>query len=561
LKEEFGKVDVAIYRSWTSVDNPRDWLKSQIERALRAPARPLVVVLDQFEEYFLYSSTKQRTELAIELSQALVLPACEVHLLISIREDRLHLLDGLRFHLPLVLENRVELRHLDAEAIREAIEGPISVFNQRRDENAHVLLGPGFSVELMRQLRVSISDVGPSRSSANGNFLIELPFLQLALQRLWKRMQANGSRSLDVGLLKAQGGVSKIVTDHVTDTFDSLQLGERDIAAHLFHYLVTPSGGKFAYSAEDLASSASETSNRNINIQSVDAVLQKLASSDKRILRQSGNRFELFHDVLAKPTLQWRADYLEHGAFAFLTDALTGAVYSLTGYGRLFGRAGKNLSDSLLSRRSVSRTHILILKTGEILDLRSRYGTTVNAKPLHLSDTGIFLKSGDVICLANSAVLRFHWPTDIETVSLNRVPRRKGAWGILIDGTARHVAILSGRRLALALNDAGELILSSKVAEHTFALLEQVNGEMFIVARQDDPPLFVIDRQDAYLDKVWPLTMGVRFPVSLRGRPRTLPNKLDPETFEELLDVSMADVEAVQRGLFRIGETHFEIVV
>lgn len=82
---------------------------------------------------------------------------------------------------------------------------------------------------------------------------------------------------------------------------------ERDIAAGIFRYLVTPSGTKIAQGTLDLVSFAEAQAD---DVKSVLSILSD--RPEARILRRLANpeRYEIFHDVLAHPILDWRRGYL-----------------------------------------------------------------------------------------------------------------------------------------------------------------------------------------------------------------------------------------------------------
>src|SRR6202035_598011 len=100
--------------------------------------------------------------------------------------------------------------------------------------------------------------------------------------------------------LRQLGGAEEIVRTHLDTTLEQLSLKERDLAADVFHHLVTPSGAKIAQNVPDLAD-YSQHSNAEI-----ETVLERLVRSDARVLRrvdppagaQGGARYEIFHDVL-----------------------------------------------------------------------------------------------------------------------------------------------------------------------------------------------------------------------------------------------------------------------
>ena len=81
----------------------------------------------------------------------------------------------------------------------------------------------------------------------------------------------------------------------------------------MFRYLVTPSGGKQANSAVDLFMSLNDEGGKAPSAQALRDILERLAAPDRRILRtqpnvnapNDGPLFELFHDALAQPVLEW----------------------------------------------------------------------------------------------------------------------------------------------------------------------------------------------------------------------------------------------------------------
>src|SRR6266516_2421105 len=63
----------------------------------------------------------------------------------------------------------------------------------------------------------------------------------------------DGSRVLRLQTLARLGSAERIVRTHLDEAMRALPPGERDIAADIFHHLVTPSGAKIAHTAPDLA--------------------------------------------------------------------------------------------------------------------------------------------------------------------------------------------------------------------------------------------------------------------------------------------------------------------
>lgn len=88
---------------------------------------------------------------------------------------------------------------------------------------------------------------------------------------------------------------------HLDDALETLGAQEQAAAARLFHYLVTPSGTKIAHRRADLAAYA------GLGDDQAAQLLERLAG-EMRILRPVGeDSYEIYHDALAAPVLDWRA--------------------------------------------------------------------------------------------------------------------------------------------------------------------------------------------------------------------------------------------------------------
>ena len=234
--------------------------------------------------------------------------------LIGIREDALSKLDqrfGIR--IPNLLGNTLAIQHLDAPAAREAIRKPLAVFNEKYPEVRGYQIEPELVEEILSQVlagQVTASDssgLGSAAGSASEN-RIETAFLQLVLTRLWSEESRAGSRTLRLETLSKIGGAGSIVQKHVADVMAQFpSVLARDIAACIFRYLVTPSRTKIAQSTPDLVSFGEAPA------ADVKNVLSTLTDRpDTRILRRLANpeRYEIFHDVLAQPILDWRREHL-----------------------------------------------------------------------------------------------------------------------------------------------------------------------------------------------------------------------------------------------------------
>src|SRR5206468_1381343 len=73
---------------------------------------------------------------------------------------------------------------------------------------------------------------------------VETPYLQLVMRRLWSEdvegTSGEGSATVRLATLERLGGAERIVRTHLDATMEALSEHQRDVAAGIFHYLVTP---------------------------------------------------------------------------------------------------------------------------------------------------------------------------------------------------------------------------------------------------------------------------------------------------------------------------------
>ena len=95
-------------------------------------AREGYLILDQFEEYFLYQVDVLERELPDLLRDS------RVNVLISLREDALAELNSFKARTPAVFANQIRLEHLDRAAARDAVLGPVARWNELTDDDVEV---------------------------------------------------------------------------------------------------------------------------------------------------------------------------------------------------------------------------------------------------------------------------------------------------------------------------------------------------------------------------------------------------------------------------------------
>jgi WD40 repeat protein len=317
----------------------------------------LLIILDQFEEYFLYHPNESgENTFAHEFPCAVRRSDLPVNFLICIREDQLAKLDFFDDRIPHLFDSHVRIQHLNPKSAYDAIVRPIEKYNERVSKGNSVVVEPDLAKVVIDQVS-QVFDIqtggrgGIERQRAELEKQVEAPYLQLVMMRLWEEEGKIGSRRLGLQTFltlgreessvenlnfgqyptiptpKAKAAVERIVEDHLNQEMAMLRKDKGKSAleamAKVFQYLVTPTGNKIAYPVSDLAKHTGRD----------DAELKDLleaATRRQRILRRIGplpskpgvELYEIFHDVLAQPILEWRKQYL----FDEEKDRRTGAI-------------------------------------------------------------------------------------------------------------------------------------------------------------------------------------------------------------------------------------------
>lgn len=264
----------------------------------------LLIILDQFEEYFLYHDLEEdEGSFIAQFSRTVNNSKLRVSFLISIREDWLARLDRFKGRIPNLFNNYLRINYLDREAGRAAIEKPIEAYNQKQKTD--------YSIE--PKLVEAILKNVKSRNSGSDEEEIEMSNLQLFMTRLWGDDDIqSGSRVLRLKTWNRLGGAGDIMQEHLDTALNALSSTEQDIAVRVFDRLISPSGIKTAHNIHDSAEWADSEKPLVIS------VLKKLSGAENRVLRvvappssQSATPYyEIFNDTLASKIVVWRERHL-----------------------------------------------------------------------------------------------------------------------------------------------------------------------------------------------------------------------------------------------------------
>jgi len=247
---------------------PGDLTVDYLARSAQAGAG-LVLILDQFEEFFASSPTVAEREPFLSLVAALEATPAPIKVLVAIRSDFLYLIGSeleQRVPDPLRTSRLFRLHDLDEERAASIIEA-----TARR-------AALSWDGDLVRRVACDLAGGGAVRPSE--------------LQIVCERMQARRVHS--IGEYVGAGGKEALVSEFLQDVVDGT--GRRDDAARLLHCLVSDEGSRLALTAADIAGRTHSQPT------AVARLLRVLV--DARIVRETQDeepwRYELIHDYLVE---------------------------------------------------------------------------------------------------------------------------------------------------------------------------------------------------------------------------------------------------------------------
>jgi WD40 repeat protein len=296
--------------------------------------RPILLILDQFEEYFLYYP-QGLSALDAELAKLINRRVSPVRILFSLRNDGLFLLDRLRLRIPHIFGSMMPIEPLDKEAAIDCVTHPLEAYNkfagktvvqvpERRSALVQALVNGAAEDRILSRL----PGRGRSEMEKGGrpSTRIVAPFLQMALDALWEEdILKRRHRSLELATLRELANLSEqeessqavgaIAQQYVDSILHGFNKEEKEVCALIFERMVLPSGQKVAVKPADLRAVLADDRQKELAL----SVLAGLSDDQTRrlIKRVAGPKdaephYQIVHDAMAIPLLgwiaQWKAD-------------------------------------------------------------------------------------------------------------------------------------------------------------------------------------------------------------------------------------------------------------
>ncbi len=290
--------DYPLYRESEDIS-----LKKFFRLAAAFASEPLVVILDQFEEFFQYRRYKENfIKFIEEFSECVNDRERQVVFLVSMREDFALELNVFKKYLPTMLfENYYRLEKLTTAKAGEAIVKPVEPLGFQYEEKLLETL----LTDLAKREEEARMGAAPAALAKYTPAYVEPPYLQIVCSRLWEIDRDNPGKKIHLESYEQMGGARGFVDSYFHEVMNRFSLSEKKIASSAFDLPITPRGTKMAYTAEDLADRI------GINEKSLGNILENLRKS--RILRSHKREgaiwYELYHDIFSNIINIWNKKF------------------------------------------------------------------------------------------------------------------------------------------------------------------------------------------------------------------------------------------------------------
>ena len=259
-----------------------------LKKAAQEAGQPLVIFLDQFEEFFIVfrDQPKLRQEFVKQVARIKYDDQLPIFLVLSLREDYFANLHEFREDIPSIFQNNANIRlePFTEKAARRAIEEPLKN-KDIEDGQWH------FEKELVDTI---LKDLKTEEG-------IEPIKLQLVCCNLWNQKPGD-SNHIPLSTYEALGGAEKFFSNFIYERLSKIPQRHHKLMVRIFESLKTPDNTKRYRSFEDLQSQLNIKKAKRLA-----ALLQQLSEFD--LLRQERRKgthwYEFKHDYVVDEINKW----------------------------------------------------------------------------------------------------------------------------------------------------------------------------------------------------------------------------------------------------------------
>lgn len=265
---------------------------------------PLVLILDQFEEFFRYhhNAKKKSDDFINEITNLIKCTELPLSIVISMREDFALELNIFKKQLPVTFfDNFYRLERLNCDQLKMAINEPIRRLGWSYED--------GLVDDIIKELSESKISLSASSNKNESDFFenrFELGYMQIVCGFLWSKTNETNNNVIKFDLYTKYEGAIGILGEYLKTQLDSFNLRERFVVQRLFDFLMSPPGFKVAYTVPAL------TSVTRFHGRLIEYVLNKLTAIKivKKIKLTDDIYYQLSHDMYNRLIIDWRSKYI-----------------------------------------------------------------------------------------------------------------------------------------------------------------------------------------------------------------------------------------------------------
>jgi len=309
-QDPFEAVRWALHRV-LGYEEPAAGFSQQVRAVIEQKNKTLVLVFDQFEEFFLFQPASVRQAFAQAVRDGLDQNG-NFRLVIGLREEYLARATELEPYWPGLFRNRLWIRHLARTDAEAAIVGPCEICGVTLEE------------ELVPHILADLS---------GGSGEVELPIFQVVLDSLYRKALAEtpAHPRLTLGAYRELGQVQTILGRFLEERVQSYTEAT-EAARQILKALVTAEGTRQWGTLSDVALRAKQFG-PELADDRVAELLRRLI--DDRLVREDPDQhwYELRHDALAQQIRQWMSGLEQE--LADLRQTLESRLREYQRHGRL----------------------------------------------------------------------------------------------------------------------------------------------------------------------------------------------------------------------------------
>jgi hypothetical protein len=199
---------------------------------------PVYLIFDQFEELFVSGSQEEKIAFIDFLASITTKEELNVNIIIVLREEYFTHLDDFEDNIPSIFNNRMRLERMSFDTLVQVVDG--------------ITEKAGIEVQNKEKLIPNIIE-----NIADENRVVELPYLQVYLDKLNQLALQNNSKIFDKNLVDKVGKLDDVLgeflEEQVAEIASELGLPNKDEIWTVLKQLITTDGTKRPMSLDELS--------------------------------------------------------------------------------------------------------------------------------------------------------------------------------------------------------------------------------------------------------------------------------------------------------------------